>query len=136
MKKSRHFTWYCLSSSMGGCEKQRSNLGMFKSSMKMTMCLFLGAPSTFLRFFSSLASIISWVRVELVCAEKLRKMGKQSPLADTASSRSRAITDLPTPVSPVNSTDLLVGMILMGQWFQHNFTQVYHTLQLLNMNIV
>mmetsp|Transcript_8700 Transcript_8700/g.26129 ORF Transcript_8700/g.26129 Transcript_8700/m.26129 type:complete len:209 (+) Transcript_8700:8249-8875(+) len=101
-------SWYCRNNSMGGCEPYVSSFGMLRSSTKMHTFFSRGAPRTFFLRFSSFDSIIFWVRSDDVCAEKLRISGTSLPsLAAIESRQSFAITDLPTPVSPVKSTDLL-----------------------------
>ena len=91
---------------MGGCAPYFSLAGMLRSSTNTSILRPAGAPSRFLRFFSRLASSASCRLPEEVCAEKFTSAAAKagaSPLIMPASA-SAMMTDLPTPVSPANST--------------------------------
>lgn len=61
------WSWYCLSSSMGGCAPYTSLAGMFKSSTNITHLLPICGPNTpFLRL-SNLDIIMFWNRKILFC---------------------------------------------------------------------
>jgi len=78
---------------------------MLTSSTKNTIFLFTGAPKRVLRFFSSLLSIRYCVSMACVCAEKLMVKGTMERGPRIFSSASTVMTDLPTPVTPVKSTE-------------------------------
>ena len=62
---------------MGGCAPYVSSAGMLRSSTKMTHRLPIGGPKTPLRRLSSFMSMMSWLWLAEVCAEKLRKIDDQ-----------------------------------------------------------
>ena len=118
---------------MGGCAPYSSTAGMFTSSTTTTTFLPTGAPSSVLRFFSSLPSMVPCVTALEVRALKFRNTGKMvsaaslSPSASAAAATAAAaaaagssspstsselvsrsascrMTVLPVPVTPVKNT--------------------------------
>eukprot|EP00955_Chlamydomonas_euryale_P064844 359090-Chlamydomonas_euryale.AAC.3 len=73
--------------------------------MKNTRRLPTGAPKRVLRFFSSFDSIRNCVSAAEVCAEKFTVWSSTPLRSRNSSSAATVMTDLPTPVTPDNSTD-------------------------------
>mmetsp|Transcript_14901 Transcript_14901/g.36049 ORF Transcript_14901/g.36049 Transcript_14901/m.36049 type:complete len:378 (-) Transcript_14901:66-1199(-) len=119
--RSYHPWWsiHCRSSSMGGCAKYFSRIGMLRSSMRMAYFLPAGGPNTpFLRL-SILESMKSWVWLA-----EVRALNVMNTLMNCSGmwllSLSITFSVLPVPVSPTHSTWLSLSSSL-------SMTYVYRT---------
>mmetsp|Transcript_6911 Transcript_6911/g.16611 ORF Transcript_6911/g.16611 Transcript_6911/m.16611 type:complete len:242 (-) Transcript_6911:590-1315(-) len=96
--------------SIGGCAPYSSRLGMLRSSTCTMNFLPAGGPNVPRLRLSSLASIMSWVMLADVCAEKLMVYGRAFgltalPLTLVEPPRyCEMLTVLPVPVSPTMRT--------------------------------
>ena len=119
--RSYHPPWsiHCLSSSMGGCAKYFSRMGMLKSSMSIAYFLPIGGPNTPFRRLSIFESKKSWVWFAEVLAENVMNIGTNRS-GMLLFSLSMTFRVLPVPVSPTHSTCLSLSRSL-------SMTYVYRT---------